>query len=80
MDQYSRLLDFLDALQEKKTYFELGYHTDRAIMVSVVVPGERWEVEFLEEGRIRIEVFRSTGGVVAVTDINELIERATSDE
>ncbi len=31
-------------------------------MVKVAVPGERWEVEFFEDGRVDVEVFRSSGG------------------
>jgi len=31
----------------------------------VTVPGERWEIDFLEDGDVDIEVFRSTGGVTA---------------
>ena len=60
---FSRMLDFLRKLRELKLAFDLRHSRDDAIMVEVNVPGERWEVEFLEDGDIDVEVFRS-GGVI----------------
>jgi len=31
------------------------------LMVSVAVPGERWEIEFFEDGRVELERFVSQG-------------------
>ena len=39
-------IDFLDTLDEKKISYELGKIRDGAILVTVVVPGEIWEIEF----------------------------------
>lgn len=33
------------------------------IVVEVSVPGERWEVEFFEDGHLEIERFRSDGQI-----------------
>ena len=40
-------------------------------MVEVAVPGQRWEVEFMDDGLIEIEKFISDGGVWY--DENELM-------
>jgi hypothetical protein len=32
-------------------------------MVVVSVPGERWEVEFMIDGSVEVEVFRSNGTI-----------------
>jgi hypothetical protein len=40
------LQDFLDRLEKASIHYKLGAPTPRTFMVEVVVPGERWEVEF----------------------------------
>ena len=44
-------------------------------MVEVAVPGERWEVEFLEDGYVEAEVFRSDGEIRGETAVDELLRR-----
>ena len=34
-----------------------------ALMVTAVVPGERWEIEVFGDGHLEIEVFRSAGQI-----------------
>lgn len=62
----SKLLAFLDRLEQANIAYGLKHVRD-TIMVVISVPGERWEVEFFEDGEIEIERFVSTG----VTDIDE---------
>jgi hypothetical protein len=33
-------------------------------MVSVAVPGQRWEIEFAQDGEVEAEVFKSDGTIV----------------
>jgi hypothetical protein len=44
---------------------------DEAIMVFVVIPGCRWEVEFFEDGSVEAEAFRSDGEIVALSNVVE---------
>jgi len=44
-------------------------------MVTVVVPGERWEVEFVEDSRVDVEVFISPGTISGSEKLDELFER-----
>jgi hypothetical protein len=44
-------------------------------MVEIAVPGERWEVEFLEDGAIEVEVFRSSGSIEGAEAIVELVKK-----
>ena len=55
-----KLLEFLSKLEENNIYYRLNKVRD-SIMVEVAVPGERWEVEFFENGEIEIEKFVSAG-------------------
>jgi hypothetical protein len=42
-------------------------------MATVVVAGERWEVEFFADGHVEVEIFRSTDE--AVREGHELLEK-----
>lgn len=54
------LLAFVRQLEEAGISYRL--HTVRdAVMVVVDVPGERWEVEFFEDGEVEVERFVSQG-------------------
>jgi hypothetical protein len=55
------LLDFLDRLKAVSIHYEISNPTPRAILINIAVPGERWEVEFQEDGEVGVEVFRSLG-------------------
>ena len=44
-------------------------------MVTVAVPGERWEVEFLSDGSVDIEKFISNGEIAGEEVISELFAR-----
>lgn len=66
------LLDFLAQLDAAAIRYTLASFRDDALMVRVSVPGERWEVEFMRDGSIEVEVFRSDGHVV---DDDSALER-----
>lgn len=73
-NQFDKLLKFLAELKEAKIAYSLRHSRDDAIMVSINVPGYRWEVEFLEEGEIEIEVLTSDGKIFDETKLKELFE------
>lgn len=56
----SKLLEFVNHLDNKKIWHQL-WHFRESIAVAVVVPGERWEVEFFEDGHVEVERFASLG-------------------
>ncbi|WP_039044074.1 hypothetical protein [Sporosarcina sp. ZBG7A] len=58
------LNDFLNELEERKIFYKLDKVRSEAVMVEVVVPGQRWEIEFMDDGSIEIEKFISDGGVM----------------
>lgn len=57
--ELSNLLEFLNKLEDKNIYYQLNKIREEAIMVEVVVSGQRWEVEFLEDGTVYVEKFIS---------------------
>lgn len=71
---FASLLTFLNRLQAARISYTIRHSRSDAVMVEVTVPGERWEIDFLEDGDIDVEVFRSSGGVVAADGrLDELI-------
>lgn len=61
-DPFARMLLFLNRLEESHIAYRLE-HVRESLIVVVVVPGERWEIEFFPDGHQEIEVFRSTGAI-----------------
>jgi hypothetical protein len=48
-----------------------------ALMVSVLVPGERWEIEFFDDGHIEVEKFSSQGVSENPSAVRDLLELFT---
>ena len=73
--QNARLLTFLNQLRRGRIQYRLDQHRDDAIMVEIAVPGERWEVEFLDDGSVEAEIFRSDGTIHDSSALDELIRK-----
>lgn len=52
MDELNR---FLNKLEEANIYYKLDKIRSDGILIEVSVPGERWEIEFMDRGNIEIE-------------------------
>jgi hypothetical protein len=75
MTQPANLLSFLNDLRDVKISYRLSHQRDDAIMVEIAVPGERWEVEFLEDGAVEVEVFTSDGTIRDASALSELLDK-----
>lgn len=74
-DAFRQVLQLLDRLREAKIWYRLGQSRDEAIMVEVRVPGERWEIEFVDyddEVQVEIERFKSSGEIFDEGALEEL--------
>ncbi|HXU35560.1 MAG TPA: hypothetical protein VN937_04300 [Blastocatellia bacterium] len=49
-------------------------------MVIAAVPGERWEIEFLDDGTLEVERFVSNGQVCGEEALGELFARYSETE
>jgi hypothetical protein len=78
MQTLASLIEFLDRLKENYIYYKLNKIRD-SILVEVVVPGERWEVEFMEDGTIQIEKFASNGEIYGEEQIEVLFDKFGED-
>jgi hypothetical protein len=69
------VLAVLRRLDTARIRYRLEQTRDDAIAIEVVVPGERWEIEFLENGEVEIEIFRSNGEILDAHALDDLCAR-----
>jgi hypothetical protein len=72
---FEKLLAFLNRLDREAISYSLAHHRDKAVMVTVVVPGERWEIEFFSDGSVDVEKFVSHGDIVGEEALSQLFDR-----
>ncbi|MET3576743.1 hypothetical protein ACFFIY_05315 [Bhargavaea ullalensis] len=70
----NRFLDFLNRLEDKKIFYRLSKVRREAVMVEIAVPGQRWEVEFMDDGTVEIEKFLSDGGFYDEKEMDILLK------
>lgn len=70
-----KLTNFLDRLDDADIHYTLSSLRESAVLVSVVVEGERWEVEFMSDGDIEVEIFTTDGEIHDESMLGELFER-----
>jgi hypothetical protein len=68
---FGRLLDFLSRLDGAAIFYQLGHTRPDSIMVDISLPGRRWEVEFMADGSVDIERYKSVAGVESDTRLLE---------
>ncbi|MBN3873685.1 hypothetical protein [Nostoc sp. JL33] len=77
---FSKLVTFLNQLEQEKISYTLAHHRDETIMVNVAVAGERWEVEFFEDGSVEVERFISSGEMNGEEVFSELFAMYSEPE
>ena len=68
------LVAFASRLDEASIRYDVGIYRD-AVMFMITVPGERWEIEFLVDGTVEVEVFTSDGTVSDASTVDALFAR-----
>ena len=74
MDVLKDLNKFLNTLEENKIFYRLSKIRRESVMVEVAVPGQRWEVEFMDDGTVEIEKFFSEGTIHGSEELQVLID------
>src|SRR5437870_5459593 len=80
-DAYREFMTLLRRLDKARIHYELRRHSDDAIQIFADVPGERWEIEFVDYGdevHIEIERFRSDGVISDESVVGELFKHASA--
>jgi hypothetical protein len=73
--QFEELLNLISLLREHNLYFELSDCREDAIEVQITVPGERWEVDFLSDGSVDVEIFKSDGHIHERAKLDSLFKK-----
>lgn len=69
---FGNLLAFLQRLRDAKIDYTIRHSRDDALMVVVYTPGEYWEIDFVANGDVDIERFRSDGQIQNEAMLEEL--------
>lgn len=72
--ELKEFIAFLNKLDENNIFYKLNKVRIEAIMVDVAVPGQRWEIEFLEDGTVDIEKFISDKDMYDVSELETLFK------
>jgi hypothetical protein len=56
-------------------HHRFGSVRDGTTLVEIAVPGERWEVEFLADGTVEVDRFRSDGSTAGAEAFDEFFEK-----
>lgn len=65
----------IHALEAGKIFFTVTRYRFDAISIQAVVPGERWEIDVLEDGRVDFERFVSAGDIEDESTLTVFINR-----
>jgi hypothetical protein len=74
-EPFALFMSIARALEAARIYFTVDYHRAGSVSITVTVPGERWEIDILEDGDVDFERFVSTGGVTGELELKEFITR-----
>ena len=77
---FDQFLAFLARLDAAKISYKLEHSRDDAMMVIAFAPGEYWEIEFIADGEVEIERYRSNGHVDDETVLDELFALCSDEE
>ncbi|MFP7472892.1 hypothetical protein SFC55_17960 [Niallia taxi] len=72
--ELKEFIRFLNRLEQNDIFYKLDKIRNDAVLVEIAVPGQRWEVEFMEDGTVKIEKFISDGDFYDVKEIEILIK------
>ncbi|MED1802718.1 hypothetical protein [Brevibacillus porteri] len=72
MERLHELNDLLNKLEERHIFYRLSKIRSESIMIEVAVPGQRWEIEMMEDGTIEIEKFISDGDIYDEKELDVL--------
>lgn len=71
---FAKLMAIIRALEAARIHFTVSYHRYDAVSILATVPGERWEIDILEDGEVDFERFVTTG-VTGETELKAAIKK-----
>ena len=80
MSELSELTNLLDRLDAAEIQYTLASVSEGTIEVGIDVNDEHWKVEFMDDGDIEIEIFKSDGQTFDYSVIEDLFEDDDDDD
>jgi hypothetical protein len=74
---FAKLMEIIRALEEAQISFTVTRYRYDAISIRAVVPGERWEIDVLEDGDVDFERFVSSGHIAGEDEMKQSIAQFT---
>ena len=74
-DPFATLMEIVRALDAAGIHFEMAHNRHDAVSIRASVPGERWEIDVLEDGDVDLERFVSNGHVGGADEMTDFIAR-----
>ncbi len=71
----NNLIHFTNKLELANIFYLLRKTRNDAVSIDVSVPGERWEIDFLDDGSIEVEIFTSDGTIHDASILSELFDK-----
>jgi hypothetical protein len=73
-NSFYKIMSILRRLEEAKNVHSVDHYREDAISIKAVVPGQRWEIDVLGDGRVDIEVFKSDGTLYDESMLENMIK------
>ena len=70
-----KLLSLSDRLKAANIHHEVTRYREDGVSIIATVPGERWEIDVLDDGEIVVEVYKSQGGCRGEEILEDLFTR-----
>jgi hypothetical protein len=74
-EPFAKLMSIIRALVEAQIHYVVAHYRYDAVSIQATVPGERWEIDVLEDGEVDFERLVRAGGVTSETEMNQFIAR-----
>lgn len=74
MAAFNDINEFLNTLDKNSIFYKINKIRPESIMVEVAVPGQRWEIEFMNDGTVEIEKFISDGSFYGEEELKILLD------
>src|SRR5581483_9929737 len=74
-EPFAKLMEIIRSLKAARIHFEVRYHRYDGITIEANLPGERWEIDVLEDGDVDFERFVTAGGVHGEEEMRQAIAR-----
>jgi hypothetical protein len=68
------LYKLFEELNEHHLYFTVDSYVPDSIIIKVDVPGEHWEIKYVASATVKVEMFKSTDGVLGEEKLTELLK------